>query len=115
VHRKKKNIKLQEGRQITEQADPGYHSTATTLRGEEPTNPSSVHGRSKRIFSSPMRPDRIWGPPSSFAGGKTRGAIPSTVEIKNEWRYTSTPSWRGPEQSCPLPIQKWKEYLESSI
>jgi hypothetical protein len=61
-------------------------------------------------LSSPLRPDRLWGPtlpPIQLARGKAargvgREADRSTsfmTEVKNEWSYTSTPvhicSWRG--------------------
>ena len=59
------------------------------------------------LFFLPLFPkllDRLWGPPSllfsgysgSFPGLKRPGrkvdrSAPSTAEVKNEWRYTSTP------------------------
>jgi hypothetical protein len=58
------------------------------------------------FFSSPMRQEKLWGPPSLF-NGLRRGSIggvglkrprrgvnhlpPSSSGVKNEWRYTSTP------------------------
>ena len=58
-------------------------------------------------FSSPTRPDRLWGSPSllfsgymgSFAGIEQLGcdadnSPPPRVEVKNEWGYTSTPPIR---------------------
>jgi hypothetical protein len=49
-----------------------------------------------RIFSSPHRPDRLWGPPTLlsngylgfFPGGKVAGA-----EVKKMWIYTSIPPY----------------------
>jgi hypothetical protein len=47
------------------------------------------------FFSSPPRPDQLWGPSSlfypvgagcSFSGGKSE----SCAEVKNPWSYTST-------------------------
>jgi len=56
------------------------------------------------FFSSPPRPDRLWGPPSVLSkatgGGFTPGvkrpkleadhSIPSSAEIKNVWSNIST-------------------------
>jgi hypothetical protein len=77
----------------------GLVGVATTLR----TGRSGV-----RISVGAKRPDRLWGPPSFlFSGVLFRGvkwpgsdaehSPPSSVEVKNEWNYTSTspmPSWR---------------------
>jgi hypothetical protein len=59
-----------------------------------------------RIFSSPRRPDRLWGPPNlhlmgtgdSFPGGKRLGreadhTLPTNVEVKKTRIYTSTPPY----------------------
>jgi hypothetical protein len=56
-----------------------------------------------RGFSSPKRPDRLWGPPSllfsgfrrPFAGVRRPGrdvnhSCASSAEVQNEWSYTST-------------------------
>jgi hypothetical protein len=59
-----------------------------------------------RIFSSPCRPDRLWGPPNllsiGYWGVKRPGreadtSPPTSAEVKKVWIYTSTPhtpSWR---------------------
>ena len=60
--------------------------------------------RDKGLFSSPTHPDQLWGPTSlifsgfqpSFLGIKWVGpdddhSPPSSIEVKNEWSYTSTP------------------------
>jgi len=61
------------------------------------------------FFSPPPRPDRLWGPPSLLSNGyqelflslgvKRPGReadhlFPSSAEVKNTWRYTSTPPIR---------------------
>jgi hypothetical protein len=61
-----------------------------------------------RIFSSPRRPDRIWGPPSLLSnryrgGGLSPGVKrqerdadqppPANAEVKNMWIHTSTPPY----------------------
>ena len=56
------------------------------------------------LFSSPKRPDRLWGPPSfvfneyrrSFQevnrpGREANHSPPSNTEVKNEWSCISTP------------------------
>jgi hypothetical protein len=56
-----------------------------------------------RIFSSPLRPDRLWSPPNllsngyrgSFTGVKRQGRAadhspPTSIEVKKMWIYTST-------------------------
>jgi hypothetical protein len=59
-----------------------------------------------RIFTSPYRPDRLWGQPSlpSISPGVKRPgresdhSPPVTAEVKKMWFYTSTPhtpSWRS--------------------
>jgi hypothetical protein len=71
---------------------------------------SSIPGRDK-IFSSPQRPDRLWGPPSllfngyrgSFPGVKQPGpeadhSPPSSTEVKNCGAVSPLPhmsSWYG--------------------
>jgi hypothetical protein len=60
------------------------------------------------FFSSPSRPDRLWGTLSllssgyreilHWGGGKrprreAKHSRPSRVEVKNEWGYTSTPKY----------------------
>jgi hypothetical protein len=55
-----------------------------------------------RIFSSPRRPDRLWGPPSllshGYRGVKRPGREadhppPTAAEVKKTWIYTSTPPY----------------------
>jgi hypothetical protein len=62
--------------------------------------------RGRAFFSSPPRPDRLWGPPSLLSnvyqeifswGQSGRGreadhSPPSSAEAKSAWSYTSTPS-----------------------
>jgi hypothetical protein len=58
-----------------------------------------------RIFTSPDRPHRLWGPPNLLSNGY-RGRLgheadhspPASAEVKKIWIYTSTPhtpSWRN--------------------
>jgi hypothetical protein len=65
----------------------------------------SSPGRGSEFFSSPPRPDRLWGPPILLSNGYKGffflglrrpgcGALhssPSSAEVKNAWSYTSTP------------------------
>jgi hypothetical protein len=68
----------------------------------------SIPGRGWEFFSSPLCPDRFWGPPSLLSNGY-QGALslgvkrpgreadhspPSSAEAKNAWTYTSTPPVR---------------------
>jgi hypothetical protein len=61
-----------------------------------------------RIFSSPCRPDQLWGPPNqppiewvpgAFSlGVKRQGceadhSLPASAEVKKMWIYTSTPPY----------------------
>jgi hypothetical protein len=55
-----------------------------------------------KIFSSPHRPERLWGPQnllsSGFPGVKRSGreadhSPPTTAEVKKMWIYTSTPPY----------------------
>jgi hypothetical protein len=59
-----------------------------------------------RIFSSPRRPDRLWGPPNllskgtgSYAPGVKRPkresdhSPPASAEVQKMWIYTSTPQY----------------------
>jgi hypothetical protein len=54
------------------------------------------------FFSSPPRPDRLWGPPSflynRYGGGGLTTHLLVVPRSKNAWSYTSIPhksSWRG--------------------
>jgi hypothetical protein len=55
-----------------------------------------------RIFSSPSRPDRLWGPPSSYLWvpealspevkqREDHHLPPASAEVKKTWIYTSIP------------------------
>jgi hypothetical protein len=58
-----------------------------------------------RFFSSPLRPDRLWGPPHLLSNGTGRLFPPglkrpgceadhsplASAEVKQMWIYTSTP------------------------
>jgi hypothetical protein len=53
-----------------------------------------------RIFTSPCRPDRFWGPlnflSNAYRGVKPPGreayhSLPTSAEVKKTWVYTSTP------------------------
>jgi hypothetical protein len=52
-----------------------------------------------RIFSSPRRPDRLWGPPNLLSNGyrglgREADHSPATsAEVKKTWVYTSTPPY----------------------
>jgi hypothetical protein len=52
-----------------------------------------------RIFFSPSRPDRLWGPPNLLSPGVTRPgreadhSPPASAEVKRMWIYTSTPPY----------------------
>jgi hypothetical protein len=56
-----------------------------------------------RMFSSPRRPDRLWGPPSLLSrvlspevkrqGLEADHSPPTSVEVKKILIYTSTPSY----------------------
>jgi hypothetical protein len=56
-----------------------------------------------RIFSSPNRPDRLWGPPNLLSNGyrgvtrpgrEANHSPPASAEVKEMWIYTSTPPIR---------------------
>jgi hypothetical protein len=68
-------------------------------RGGGSSSPGSV-----KMFTSPYRPDRLWGPPISYkmgTGGSSLGVkrqereadhSPQTsAEVKKKWIYISTP------------------------
>jgi hypothetical protein len=69
---------------------------------------SMCPGRGWNYFSSPPRPDRLWGPPNLLSNGYQRLFLwgvkrpgreadhspPSSAEDKNAWSYTTTPSIR---------------------
>jgi hypothetical protein len=48
-------------------------------RADRPKNRGSIPGRSKRFFSSPLRPDGFWGPSGVLSNGY-RGAAYSGVK-----------------------------------
>lgn len=54
-------------------------------------------GRGKRFFTSPKRPDPLWGPPSFVLNVYPRTKrpvhhlLPSDAEVKNKWSYVSAP------------------------
>jgi hypothetical protein len=67
-----------------------------TVRGSNP-------GRNKTLFSSPKRPERLWGtlslllkwcrsyfPEVKQPERKVDHSPPSSAEVKNEWSYTFT-------------------------
>jgi hypothetical protein len=53
------------------------------------------------IFSSPRRPDQLWGPPSLLSneyrayrqGYEADHSLPAGAEVKKMWIYTSTPPY----------------------
>jgi hypothetical protein len=67
----------------------------------------SIPGRDSVIFSTPQRPDRLWGPPSFLYDGYQRVLSVGvkllgrdanhspllSVEVKEWWRYISIPSY----------------------
>jgi hypothetical protein len=72
-------------------------STRPTYFGKNPL-PKSMD----RIFSSPNRPDRLWGSPdllsNEYRGVKQPGreanhSPPASAEVKKIWIYTSTPPY----------------------
>jgi hypothetical protein len=66
------------------------------IRGSSP-------GRDWEFFSSPPRPDRLWGSPQppiqwvpgalSLSGREADHSSPFSAEFKNAWSYTSTPQY----------------------
>ena len=61
----------------------------------------------EKMLFSPKGPDRLWGPPSLLLNGHWGSLLgvkrserevdhtsPPSAEVKNEWRYTSTPPIR---------------------
>jgi hypothetical protein len=84
-------------------------------------------GRIKN-FSSPRRPDRLWGPPSLLSTGywaslctwmrrpghEAAHAPPTSAEVKKMWINTSTPPYVFIAQCLiSLPFLYWCEYLKS--
>jgi len=55
----------------------------------------SISGGGWKFFSSPPRPDRSGTYPGSYPipGVKLTTPPPSSVEVKNAWRYTSIPQY----------------------
>jgi hypothetical protein len=66
-----------------------------------PRNYGSIPGRDNKYFSSPKRPNRIWGTPSFLCSicrrlyhgtaidPRIRSSTPNSNEVENVWRYTS--------------------------
>jgi hypothetical protein len=52
-----------------------------------------------RIFSSPRRPDQLWGQPNllspgiNWPGCEANHLPPASAEVKKMWIYTSTPPY----------------------
>jgi hypothetical protein len=44
-----------------------------------------------RIFSSPERPDRLWGPRVKLPGREADHSLPASAEVKKMWIYLSPP------------------------
>jgi hypothetical protein len=62
----------------------------------------SSPGRGWILFSSPSRPDRLWGPTSLLSNGyqgvkwlgyEADHLSPYSAEVKNAWNYTFTPQY----------------------
>jgi len=58
----------------------------------------SIPGRGRDFFSSPPRPEWLWGPPSFLSNGYRPGREiahlpPSRADVKNAWNYTSIPPY----------------------
>jgi hypothetical protein len=49
--------------------EPGQHSRCSIHRLDVSRNRGSTPGSVKRFFSSPKRPDRLWGPPTTLFNG----------------------------------------------
>jgi hypothetical protein len=74
---------------------------------------SSIPGRGWEFFSSPPRPERLWGPPSLLSNGYIRpgreadSSPPPNADVKNAWSYISTPqyalmAWCSVKALCSL-------------
>jgi hypothetical protein len=46
-----------------------------------------------RIFTSPRRPDRLWGPGVNRRGREADHSPPPSAEVKKMWIYTSIPPY----------------------
>jgi hypothetical protein len=67
-----------------------------------------------RIFTSPFRPDRLWGPPNLLSKPGTLSLVvkrqgrvaghspPTSAEVKKIWIYTSTPPYAFTGTTLPL-------------
>jgi hypothetical protein len=66
-------------------------SIATRLRDGHSTDQTSIHGKSKIMYSSQQRPDRYWERHTSYHVGT--GTL---FESRKR-------PWREAEQSCPAP------------
>jgi hypothetical protein len=90
-----KNLRIYKPFKITVSRDSAV-GIATSYRVDEVRVPLGT-----RIFSSPRRPDRFWGPPSLLSNGLSPGvkrpgheadySPPASAEVKKIWIYTSTP------------------------
>jgi hypothetical protein len=68
---------------------------------EKPEDGGSIPGRGQwwNFFSSPPRPDPLWGPPTFLlewvkrSGREADHSPPSSAGVKNAWSYNSTPPY----------------------
>jgi hypothetical protein len=82
------------------------YNSVSILTGYELGNRGSIPDRAGP-FSSPLRPDRLWGPPSLLSSGyqvfpwgvkrlgcESDHSPQSNAEVKNAWSYIYTPPIR---------------------
>jgi hypothetical protein len=67
-------------------------SIVTSLRAGLPRNRGSIPGRSKRFFSSPQRPDRLWDPHTQPSIQCVQGALSQEVKRPGPETDQSPPS-----------------------